>query len=397
MKLALGGPRLRQAAMLWVGGFALRAPLLAVPPLLPVIARDLRLSHTAVGLLTGAPVLIFAGAAVIGALLAARLGVRRALIVALSVVAVGTAARGLGQAAFLLYAMTVVMGLGIAVAQPAMIALAASSEAIGPSRATSIYSNGMLVGEVVPVALSVWVLGWTGAWGGALAVWAVPVVLAVVALSLWGPPAAGARVVGRWWPDWRSGDTWRLGLVMGCTSVMYQGANTFLPGYLAATGRVGWVPGALTSLNLLQIVSPLIVAARPGLVGRRAPMVAGAVIVLAAVLALVALPGRWAVFAATGVFGLAASMIFVICLALPPAMVAADQVPRLSAGMFTISYLVSFLGLVVGGQLGDRTGSAAAPLVPIAVAALAVIALAAGMRARASGATARRQAAATGA
>src|SRR5947209_7172914 len=69
--------------LLWLAGNSLRLTVLAVPPLLPAIHRDLRLSEAAIGVLVGLPVLLLSIGAVFGSLLVARLGARRALIAGL--------------------------------------------------------------------------------------------------------------------------------------------------------------------------------------------------------------------------------------------------------------------------------------------------------------------------
>ena len=62
-------------ALLWLGGAAMRIPLLAVPPVIPLIHDDLHMSETQVGLLIGMPLIMFALAAIPGSLLIARFGV----------------------------------------------------------------------------------------------------------------------------------------------------------------------------------------------------------------------------------------------------------------------------------------------------------------------------------
>ena len=59
----------------WLAGMATRAPILAVPPVIPLIHGDLDLSEAQVGFLMGLPSAMFALAAVPGSLLVARLGV----------------------------------------------------------------------------------------------------------------------------------------------------------------------------------------------------------------------------------------------------------------------------------------------------------------------------------
>ena len=91
-------------AVLWLGGFNLRVTLLAVPPAIPAIHRDLGLDEKGISVLTGLPVLLLALAAVPGSLLIARLGPRRALVAGLVAVALGSAARGIGPSLAVLFA-----------------------------------------------------------------------------------------------------------------------------------------------------------------------------------------------------------------------------------------------------------------------------------------------------
>src|SRR5665647_2284878 len=80
--------------LLWLAGNALRLTILAVPPVIPLIHDQLQMSATQIGILTGLPSMLFAIAAVPGSLLIARLGVRTALMVGLSLAAIGGALRG---------------------------------------------------------------------------------------------------------------------------------------------------------------------------------------------------------------------------------------------------------------------------------------------------------------
>ncbi|MGH7212524.1 MAG: MFS transporter, partial [Acetobacteraceae bacterium] len=138
--------------LLWLSGAALRVPILAVPPVLPRITAELGLSATDIGLLTALPPLLFALAAVPGAMLIARFGLVSTLVVGLLLNVLGTAARGFVGSALGLDATTVLLCLGIAVMQPALPPLV---RAWAPARigfATAVYTNGLLVGEIVPVA-----------------------------------------------------------------------------------------------------------------------------------------------------------------------------------------------------------------------------------------------------
>ena len=71
----------RALLLLWLAGVALRLTILAVPPVIPLIHDDLHLSETQVGILSGLPMVLFAGAAIAGSLMIARLGALTALLI----------------------------------------------------------------------------------------------------------------------------------------------------------------------------------------------------------------------------------------------------------------------------------------------------------------------------
>ena len=104
-------------------GIALRLSILAVPPAIPALREEFRLSGTEIAALSGAPIVIFAAASLVGSRLVARIGVVAAVTAGLLLTAFGSAARSLAFGTFSLLAATVVMGIGVAVAQPALPAL----------------------------------------------------------------------------------------------------------------------------------------------------------------------------------------------------------------------------------------------------------------------------------
>jgi CP family cyanate transporter-like MFS transporter len=85
---------LRALGLLWLAGVALRLTILAVPPVIPLIHDDLHLSETQVGILSGLPMVLFAGAAIAGSLMIARLGAQSALLIGIALCAVGSGLRG---------------------------------------------------------------------------------------------------------------------------------------------------------------------------------------------------------------------------------------------------------------------------------------------------------------
>jgi len=87
------GQRAIALSLLWLSGACLRVTVLAVPPVVPLLHADLHLSETDIGWLSSLPPMLFAIAAVPGAVLIARFGIVPALVTGLLLTAVGSAAR----------------------------------------------------------------------------------------------------------------------------------------------------------------------------------------------------------------------------------------------------------------------------------------------------------------
>ena len=367
--------------MLWLAGVGLRLTILAVPPVIPLIHDGLHLNATQVGILTGLPSMLFAFAAVPGSLLIARLGVRSALVVGLAVTAIGGALRGAIPDVAWLYAMTIAMGAGVAVMQ---VTMPPAVRAWFPKRigfATAVYTNGLLVGEILPVALMLpLVLPLTGgSWQWGFVFWSVPVaVIAVLILGLAptaanGPASATSR---RWWPDWNSHLIWRLGIMLGTVNATYFATNAFLPDYLRGNGQSEWISAALTGLNIGQIPASLLLLAIAGRLERKAwPYVACGLLCVVSTGGIVFGSGVWIVLAAT-VQGFANAAILILILALPPLLSAPDDVHRVTAAMFTISYSCAVIVPVISGFVWDTTGVASSAFAPIALCGIILVILA---------------------
>src|SRR5262249_29110871 len=148
------------------------------------------------------------------------------LVAGLLATALGCALRGAAPDFVLLCAATVLTGLGVAVMQPAIPPLV---RAWLPDRigfGTAVYANGLLAGEILPVALMApLVLPLVGgSWRLSFAAWAIPcVAIALVLIGFAPRPAAGetASASRRWMPDWRNGLIWRIGLMFGANNATY--------------------------------------------------------------------------------------------------------------------------------------------------------------------------------
>jgi len=361
--------------LLWLGGIDLRLTMLAVPPLIPLIHRELHLDEKAVGALVSGPVLLLAIAAVPGSLLIAKLGVRGALLAGLGSVALFGALRGFGPSVPVLLSATFLMGVGVAVTQPAFPSLVREWFPRRIAIATAVYSNGILIGETLPTALTtpVGVLPLAhGDWRWALASWSVLVLLSAVAIGAAAPArVGGGTVTSHWWPDWRQGQAIRIGIVMGMASAAYFGANAFIPDFLDQTARHNLISPSLALLNGAQLLTAPAVALWPRLLTGRAGFVGSAAIMAAAQLGLVLTPGVGAVVWAP-VLGFSTALAFVVVLSLPPRVAPPGGVARMSAAIFTLQYATAFVIPLIAGALWDATGRALLAFLPGIAAAVAM-------------------------
>jgi CP family cyanate transporter-like MFS transporter len=372
---------LRALLLLWLAGVALRLTILAVPPVIPLIHADLHLTETEVGVLSGLPMVLFAAAAIAGSLMIARLGALTALLIGLFLCAAGSAVRGIGPSLAMLYLGTIVTAFGVAVMQPALPPLV---RAWAPDRigfATAVYTNGLIIGEILPAALTIPLLlpMLRQSWQWEMVVWAAPVGLIAVLIFALAPriaavvPTAASR---RWLPDFRDSMIWRIGLLLGSVNATYFSMNGFLPDYLIQTGRPDLINTALTALNMGQLpASFLLLASADRMVRTPWSYVTCGVVALASVLAIVLLGDVW-VIVGCAVWGFCGAAILVLILALPPLISAPSEVHRVASGMFAISYSCAVIVPIIGGILWDLTSWPLAPFVPIGICMLAVIGLA---------------------
>ena len=374
--------------LLWLAGVGSRITILAVPPVIPLIRTELGMSETQVGILTGLPPVLFACTAVLGSLLIARFGALATLLAGLFTTAAGSVLRGAAPEILTLYAATMVTGFGVAIMHPSLPPLVRTWLPHRIGFGTAVFTNGLLVGEILPVALTIPVLLplLDNSWRESFVVWAVPVALIGFVLMALAPrapaPAQPAQAAQRWWPNWRDPLIWRLGIALGSVNAMYFSANAFLPDYLHHIGRADLVSAALTALNVGQIPASLLLLAVAGRLERAIwPHIVCGAGSLAGIIGIAVLPGPGIVFCA-GVLGFFAAAVLILMLALPPLLAPPDDVHRVSAAMFTISYSFAVITPVFSGLIWDLTGIAQSAFVPLGLCAVLLMVIAPTIRLR---------------
>lgn len=225
----------------------LRPALASVGPLVPDIRGATGLSNAALGLLTTLPLLAFAGVSLFTAAVGRRVGVERAVALALVLLGLGTVLRAAPSVAAL-YLGTGLLGIGVALGNVLLPTLAKRDFPAHSGPITSLYSSMMGLGATAAAGASVPLAAVLG-WRGSLGIWVLP---AVVALLVWIPQLArprAARAV-------RGGDVtlrvlrrstlaWQVALYMGLQSLTFYVVITWLPDLLQSRGlgeaAAGWL------------------------------------------------------------------------------------------------------------------------------------------------------------
>jgi len=235
----------------------LRTSIASVGPLIPFIRADLGLSNGLAGFLTTLPLLTFATFSLFAPAIGKRMGMGRAIFLAMILLAFGMILRVLGGIELLLIG-TGITGIGIVIANVLLIPLIKVRLPEKLGLMTALMATIMSLFAAVAAGLSVPLavdldLGWRGA----LASWSIFILIALV---LWIPqirrPKAGldssqspAKNV------WKSKLAWHVTLFMGCQSVMYFTLTAWLPDMLISRG---WSPveaGAVSAvMQLLGLI-----------------------------------------------------------------------------------------------------------------------------------------------
>ncbi|MCD1629241.1 CynX/NimT family MFS transporter [Marinobacter shengliensis] len=347
------------AVLLWLAGVYLRIPVLVAPPLAPFISDELALTQALTGALTTLPILMLAIGAMPGSLAISRIGPRNTLAMAMVIMVIGSAGRGLVPDTTTLMLASAVMGLGVAMMQPALPALlprwlAPHHLAIG----SAIYMNGMLMGEFIGAGITLPVLMplLDNSWRATLLAWSLPALLVAAALFL--PKRDLARPVRRsaWLPDWKNPLTLRIGLLLGLSGSMFFGLNAYMGNLLEQQGHFEKLADALFWYNFAQVVASLLMLKMARFwVGKRSMIILMAVLSIVGTSGTLVLEGWPAIFSAT-LMSFVAGILLILLVALPPLLVRSEDTGRLSAGTFLVGYTLAFSVPMIGGLIADWSG-----------------------------------------
>jgi MFS transporter, CP family, cyanate transporter len=350
------------AIALVLAALCLRGPFSAVGPVLDELAAELSVSTGALSVVTSLPLICFGLVSPFAPVLAARLGLHRGALAATAVIAVGIALRLAGVPG--LFVGTVVLTSGIALVNVLAPALARAEYGTRSAAVVGAVTGSMALSASIGAGTAQPLTDLTGSALTALALWIVPVLVAVIALAILTrarpertapPPAPGRRTA-----ILRDRVALAVMVYFGLQSLSFYAMLTWLAGVLESDAGITPVgAGALVAAAALlgvplSLLVPPLAARRPGqaawVIGSAVPVAVG---ILGLLVAPTAAPVLWAVLYGLGTgasFPLAMTLILVRSRDVA-------QTGRLSAASQSVGYLVAATGPLAVGLLHEASGS----------------------------------------
>jgi CP family cyanate transporter-like MFS transporter len=371
------GRLVKLLCLIWLAGAGTRLVILAAPPVIPLIHAEMHPREAQIGLLISLPLVLFAVFAVPGSLLVARFGAWITLVGGMVVAAIGSGSRGAAVDIWTLYAATIVMGFGISIMQPALPSLVREWLPGRTSLGMVMSTNGMVIGAALAPSLTIpFLLPYLDQnWRLVFVFWAGSLLATAVLFFALSPRTrsvgqAPGMAPTRWWPDWKSGLPWVIGITYGSNISIYFGTNAFIPDYFASRGQSALTGPTLALFNGVQLFASLALLLVPeGFQLRRWPYLVFGPLTLAGLVGLITLDG-FAAVACAGLVGFTGAISFSAILALPALLSAPDDVHRTAAGTYTISFTMGVIVPIISGAIWDFTGLPWLTFVPLGICAM---------------------------
>ncbi|MDT8369302.1 MAG: MFS transporter [Longimicrobiales bacterium] len=339
-------------------------------PLVAEIRADTGLSNAALGFLTTLPLLAFGFLSLFTSGVSRRFGMERTVALALVLIGIGSALRGVPAVAAL-YLGTALFGVGVALGNVLLPALAKRHFPDHSGRITGLYSGMMGIGATAAAGLSVPLAIGLGGWRASLAIWMVP---AAVALLVWlpqtrGPVTRRARGHASLRALGRSPLAWQIALFMGLQSLTFYVTIAWLPDLLQSRGLGEAAAGGLLALS--QATGVFGSAAIPVWAGStrdQRPIIWTLGALEAASLGGLLLPGVTLAWLWVGVLGFVLGGTFALALTLLVLRSSDSEATGELSGMAqSVGYLVAATGPPLFGLVHDATGGWSLPLAALLV------------------------------
>ena len=352
----------------------MRAPIVALGSIAPVVQGALDISETQIGWLGAVPMLTFALGAFISPTIGKRFGLENTLITMIALLTAGMVIRSVIPTwiGFLSGTLLLTLAIGFANTLAAPVIKQRTPNHIplitGFFSLTMTVSAGIVAGVVLPLSEQ---FGWQWALGG----WSI---LGLFALIIWvvlrlrlgssnhqpiKPLAAGEKAPSHI-SMWRTPFAWQIAVFMGLQSLLFYTVASFLPSIWLSKGLSAVSAGQMASV--FQFMAPVAILSLTWLVNRGRPIQALAIFAASlnvlGVLGLTYLSADYA-WLWSGLMGMGCSAIFTLSMMLfSMRTYTANQSSELSGMAQAIGYLIAFFGPLGTGWLHEATDNWDLPL-----------------------------------
>ncbi len=223
--------------------FNFRPAISSVPPLLELIKTDLNLSYFIASLLTTIPTLSMGIFALLAVPFSRFFGREKAIFYAVFLIGIATLSRLWGSNLFFLLGTTMVLGVGIAIAQTLLPSFVKTHFPNRAASVTGIYATSLTLGAAVAAGFSVPLFTHFGEWTFSLAFWSI---FAIIALVVWFPLTLQKRSetppnvsISSVFPKatWSHNWVWAISLFLALVTLLFYSVLSWLsPLYIS----LGW-------------------------------------------------------------------------------------------------------------------------------------------------------------
>ena len=338
----------------------LRAPLVAVSPVVNLIQQDLQVSGAFMGLLAALPIFCFAFFSPFVARLARRIGMERALLLSILVLAIGIVIRSSAPTISALLIGTLILSAAISIGNVLLPALAKRSVPHRVGLMIGVYTISMSVSATIGAAIAVPVAHWQN-WQWSLGVWLLTVILAFVIwfyINRHSPRQSTNAQTNHSGSVWRLPAAWLISLFFGLQSLVFYATMNFMPSALLEKGVSQFAAGNYGSLfQLTGLLSTILISWAFGR-SRRKPQLTA----FFSLLFLIGVTGLWLgsadlVWLWVSLAGIGTSVFSIALMILPMRTSSTEQATQLSGMAQTVGYGIAALGPLGVGIISDVMGS----------------------------------------
>ena len=367
----------------WLLGFAMFSPMFCVPPITHILEKELLFTHSELGLLFSAPILMVVAFAIPAGVISDKIGVRKATRIGVILLAIGALLRYTADSAFDLLLFTFIYGAGFGWCYPNLAKLVSEYIPFNKSgMAMGIISTGILCGCGLALAITMNIIfPLTNSYQGVFLIWGmIPVIAAIV----WWIFVQKPETVNMPELDPASNisfssviynrQLWILTSIFFFHNIFFYTWSGWVPTLLIQKQATPGTAGIITSFTIWAgIPASLLMPRFAYKVGLRKPFIwiPGIALAIATLgITSVALNMSWVI---TVTIGIAIMTQFPTILALPVEMVDKKDVGAASGLLTSVGYIGGFIGPIIGGRILDITRSLNLAFFILVIVSIAII------------------------